>query len=53
VIDRSGAGCLDEDLASAVRTALTIDPATCRAHAETFSWTASAEQFLGNLDVFC
>jgi glycosyltransferase involved in cell wall biosynthesis len=52
VIGGSRAGCLDENLAAAVRTALTIDPAVCRAHAETFSWTASAEQFLGNLDVF-
>jgi len=52
VIGSSVAGCLDENLGAAVRTALTIDPAACRAHAETFSWTASTEQFLGNLDVF-
>jgi glycosyltransferase involved in cell wall biosynthesis len=52
VIDHSGAGCLDENLGAAVRAALAIDPAKCRAHAETFSWRACTEQFLGNLDVF-
>lgn len=52
VIDHSGAGCLDNDLGAAVRAALSIKPETCRAHAERFSWEASARQFLGNLDVF-
>jgi len=49
VINGSGAGCLDWDLAKAVEGALTIPPAACRAHALTFSWEASAQQFLANL----
>jgi glycosyltransferase involved in cell wall biosynthesis len=52
VIDHSGAGCLDWDLAAAVRGALVISPEVCRSHAETFSWENSARQFLGNLHVF-
>jgi glycosyltransferase involved in cell wall biosynthesis len=49
VIDGSGAGCLDQDLGMAVRSALTIPPEICRAHALTYSWEASAQQFIGNL----
>lgn len=52
VIAESGAGVLDEDLRAAVLKALTVDPAVCRAHAEKFSWGASIDQFLANLDVF-
>lgn len=52
VVAGSGAGVLDEDLRAAVVKALTIDPAVCRAHAEKFSWDASIDQFLANLDVF-
>jgi glycosyltransferase involved in cell wall biosynthesis len=52
VINGSGAGCLDEDLAAAVRGALAIPGSLCRAHAETFSWQSSVSQFLGNLRVF-
>jgi glycosyltransferase involved in cell wall biosynthesis len=51
VVDHSGAGCLDWDLAAAVRGALLISPEVCRSHAETFSWENSARQFLGNLQV--
>jgi glycosyltransferase involved in cell wall biosynthesis len=51
VVDHSGAGCLDWDLAAAVRGALLISPEACRSHAETFSWENSALQFLGNLYV--
>jgi 1,2-diacylglycerol 3-alpha-glucosyltransferase/glucuronosyltransferase len=51
VIDHSGAGCLDWDLAAAVRGALVISPQLCRSHAETFSWENSARQFLGNLHI--
>ncbi len=29
--------------------ALEIDPANCRAHAQHFTWTASAQQFVANL----
>ena len=49
VIGDSGAGCLDADLGRAARAALAIPPERCRAHALTFSWRHSAEQFLGNL----
>jgi glycosyltransferase involved in cell wall biosynthesis len=42
-------GCLDEDLARAVISALPILPERCREHALTYSWRASAEQFLSNL----
>lgn len=52
VVDGCGAGCLDEDLGAAVRDALAIPADVCRAHAERFSWQASVDQFLGNLDVF-
>jgi glycosyltransferase involved in cell wall biosynthesis len=52
VVDGSGAGCLDEDLATAVRKALTIPGSVCRAHAETFSWQSSVAQFLSNLHAF-
>jgi len=50
VVGDSGAGVLDEDLGRAARKALaTVDPSHCRAHALTFSWAASARQFLSNL----
>ncbi len=49
VVGGSDAGCLDEDLKRAVEGALTIPPERCRAHALTFSWRRSAEQFLSNL----
>lgn len=50
VVGASGAGVLSEDLAAACRQAAAIDPGLCRAHALTFSWQASARQFLGNLE---
>ncbi len=53
VIGDHPAGALDDDLGRAVERALTIRRDVCRAHAETFSWTASALQFLGNLRPFC
>lgn len=43
------AGIMDEDLRSAALRALELDPATCRAHAEAFSWDEVARQFLENL----
>ena len=52
VIDGSAAGCLDENLGEAVRRALTIPPQVCLAHAQTYSWENSTQQFLGNLDIF-
>jgi glycosyltransferase involved in cell wall biosynthesis len=45
----SPVGCMDEDLARAVISALSISPERCRDHALTYSWRASAEQFLCNL----
>ncbi len=49
VIGDAPVGCLDEDLAAAVATALTLSPTACREHALRFSWRNSAEQFLRNL----
>lgn len=43
------AGALDEDLAAAVRRALTVPRDLAHAHAQTFSWRESARQFLSNL----
>jgi glycosyltransferase involved in cell wall biosynthesis len=42
-------GALNEDLQQAALTALTIDRAACRPHAETYTWTACATRFLDNL----
>lgn len=52
VINQSGAGVLDDDLAAATHSALKIDPELCRKHALKFSWDASFDQFLNNIDVF-
>jgi glycosyltransferase involved in cell wall biosynthesis len=49
VIQDGCTGALDEDLASAARRALTIDPAACRAYAMTMSWEACTRQFECNL----
>jgi glycosyltransferase involved in cell wall biosynthesis len=46
VIGESGAGVLDEDLRRACLKALGIPRWKARIHAETFSWRASAQQFL-------
>ena len=50
VIEESGVGILDWDLRAAALGALEIDPASCRDRALDFTWTASAQQFLGNLE---
>ncbi len=42
-------GAMDEDLAKAVRRALTLDRAAARRHALTFTWAACAEIFLETL----
>ena len=47
-----GVGCLDEDLGHAVRVALTCAPERCREYALKYSWRASAEQFISNLQPF-
>jgi glycosyltransferase involved in cell wall biosynthesis len=49
VIDGSAAGALDVDLGRAVARALAIPAEVCLAHAQRFSWEASARQFLTNL----
>lgn len=48
VIADSGAGVLDWDLRAAAMTALEIPREICRAHALSFSWRASIEQFLSH-----
>jgi len=52
IIDGSGVGVLDEDLAGAASRAFAIPADACRRYAETFSWENSARQFLGNIHVF-
>jgi glycosyltransferase involved in cell wall biosynthesis len=49
VLGNAPVGCLDADLAQAVRGALLMEPSACRAFAEERSWRQSAEHFLGNL----
>jgi glycosyltransferase involved in cell wall biosynthesis len=52
VITDAGTGVLDDDLAAAIRGALTLDRACCRAVAETRTWRAAAGQFAGALAPF-
>jgi glycosyltransferase involved in cell wall biosynthesis len=52
VVDGSGVGFLQEDLAAAARQAIAIPAEACRAYALQFSWRRSAEQFLANLQPF-
>ncbi len=52
VLGGSQAGRLDEDLAKAARSALDVPSELCRAHAMSFSWTASTRQFIDNLSPF-
>ncbi|MDQ0317137.1 glycosyltransferase family 4 protein [Amorphus orientalis] len=49
VVADSGCGALDTDLKKAALAALDIPGDRCRAYAETFSWEASAQQFLENV----
>jgi glycosyltransferase involved in cell wall biosynthesis len=51
VLGNSNAGVMRENLREACLTALGIDRATARAHAEKFSWRAATEQFIGHLQV--
>jgi hypothetical protein len=53
IIDGTGVGVLDVDLAAAARQAITISPERCREIALQYSWRASAEQFVHNLQPFC
>jgi glycosyltransferase involved in cell wall biosynthesis len=52
VIGDAPVGCLEADLGKAVHNALRVSPTACRDFAQRFSWTASANQFLENLDIF-
>ena len=52
VIGDAPVGCLHADLATAVREALGASPEACRAHAESYSWEASVQQFLANIAPF-
>lgn len=52
VITDPNVGCLDDDLSRAVRTALVLDRADCRAFAEQRSWAASAATFRSYLHEF-
>ncbi|MEO9601202.1 glycosyltransferase family 1 protein [Parasphingorhabdus sp.] len=45
--DESGA--MDRDLNVAIKCALRLNPADCTAHGESYSWEASANQFLNGL----
>ena len=48
-IGNAGVGVLDDDLALAIRRAVTISPEKCRSHARKFTWESVALQFLDNL----
>ncbi len=52
VIGDAAVGCLDVDLATAVRKALKASPEACLAHALRYSWEASVQQFLANIAPF-
>ena len=53
IVDGTGVGALDDDLAAAAQRAISIPPADCRALALKYTWRASAEQFVENLRPFC
>ena len=52
VVGDSGAGVLDEDLATATLAAIGMDPERCRARALEHSWDQSVREFLNNLVPF-
>ena len=52
IIPGSNAGAIDKDLRVACLEALKCDRAAVRAYAEKFSWRASAEQFVENLQPY-
>jgi hypothetical protein len=49
VVGPAPVAALDEDLRAACLAALAIPRAACRQYAETVTWEASAQTFLGNL----
>ena len=52
IIPGSGAGAIDDDLRVACLEALKLDRGAVRAYAEKFSWRASAEEFVRNLQPY-
>jgi glycosyltransferase involved in cell wall biosynthesis len=52
LIPGSNAGAIDDDLRAACMKALECDRAATRAYAEKFSWRASAEEFVHNLQPY-
>jgi glycosyltransferase involved in cell wall biosynthesis len=52
IIPDSGAGAVDEDLRAACLACLELDRGGVRAYAEKFSWRASAEEFVRNLQPY-
>ena len=52
IIPGSGAGFVDEDLKKACLACLDLDRKAVRAYAEQFSWKASAEEFVRNLQPY-
>ncbi len=52
IVPGSNAGAINEDLKVACMEALKCDRAATRAYAERFSWRASAEQFVENLQPY-
>ncbi len=52
IVPGSGAGVLSDDLREACVEALKIDRAHARAYAERFSWRASTEEFIRNLQPY-
>src|SRR6202000_2257795 len=52
IIPGSGAGAVDEDLTKACLEALQIDRPAVRRYVEGFSWRASAEEFVLNLQPY-
>lgn len=49
VVDDDSVGVLSEDLAEAVRKAVTLSGQACRGFALSYSWERAVDQFLGNL----
>ncbi len=52
IIPGSGAGVVDDDLRKACLECLKLDRKAVRAYAERFSWRASAEEFVRNLQPY-
>lgn len=52
IIPGSGAGAVSEDLTAASLACLELDRSDVRAYAERFSWRASAEEFVRNLQPY-